>query len=245
MDPCFEMRKCYVALRESPIAYTRRLLGLCQWARLGQPSVRIHPGHGEEFAPRRVAPARPIEISRLIGRLTRIGRYTRHHETSNSAASIESNTSRRRNETALKFGGKKKAAKFSSDRSILLVRSAMAGRSSSSFRLLDLVRPFMPLLPEVREPDGRRVPFRRKLACTAAALFAFLACSQLPLYGLHRAAAPTRSTGSAPSSPPTAAPSWSSASPPSSPPAPSSSSSSAPTSSAPTPPIPTTAPSCE
>ncbi|EEC75983.1 hypothetical protein OsI_13101 [Oryza sativa Indica Group] len=68
----------------------------------------------------------------------------------------------------------------------------MAGRSSSSsssFRLLDLVRPFVPLLPEVREPDGRRVPFRRKLACTAAALFAFLACSQLPLYGLHRAAA--------------------------------------------------------
>uniref|UniRef100_A0A0E0KHP3 Translocon Sec61/SecY plug domain-containing protein n=1 Tax=Oryza punctata TaxID=4537 RepID=A0A0E0KHP3_ORYPU len=65
----------------------------------------------------------------------------------------------------------------------------MAGRSSSSsFRLLDLVRPFMPLLPVVREPD-RRVPFRRKLACTAAALFAFLACSQLPLYGIHRAAA--------------------------------------------------------
>uniref|UniRef100_A0A0E0D4T1 Translocon Sec61/SecY plug domain-containing protein n=1 Tax=Oryza meridionalis TaxID=40149 RepID=A0A0E0D4T1_9ORYZ len=65
----------------------------------------------------------------------------------------------------------------------------MAARSSSSsFRLLDLVRPFVPLLPEVREPD-RRAPFRRKLACTAAALFAFLACSQLPLYGLHRAAA--------------------------------------------------------
>uniref|UniRef100_J3LRR6 Translocon Sec61/SecY plug domain-containing protein n=1 Tax=Oryza brachyantha TaxID=4533 RepID=J3LRR6_ORYBR len=61
-------------------------------------------------------------------------------------------------------------------------------RRPSSFRLLDLVRPFTPLLPEVREP-GRRVPFRQKLACTGASLFAFLACSQLPLYGLHRAAA--------------------------------------------------------
>uniref|UniRef100_A0A0D9VXP2 Translocon Sec61/SecY plug domain-containing protein n=1 Tax=Leersia perrieri TaxID=77586 RepID=A0A0D9VXP2_9ORYZ len=59
---------------------------------------------------------------------------------------------------------------------------------ASSFRLLDVVRPFLPLLPEVREPD-RRVPFQKKLACTAASLFAFLACSQLPLYGLVRPAA--------------------------------------------------------
>ncbi|GAQ80048.1 SecY protein transport family protein [Klebsormidium nitens] len=59
----------------------------------------------------------------------------------------------------------------------------MAG---GGFRLLHLVRPFLSVLPEVQSAD-RRVPFKEKMLYTGIALFVFLVCSQLPLYGIHSA----------------------------------------------------------
>mmetsp|Transcript_1328 Transcript_1328/g.4608 ORF Transcript_1328/g.4608 Transcript_1328/m.4608 type:complete len:478 (+) Transcript_1328:50-1483(+) len=57
---------------------------------------------------------------------------------------------------------------------------------SSSFRVLHLVRPFLSVLPEVQQAD-RKVPFREKVLYTSVALFIFLVCSQLPLYGISSA----------------------------------------------------------
>jgi len=58
---------------------------------------------------------------------------------------------------------------------------------SSGFKVLYLVKPFVGLLPEVATPK-RRVPFREKVLYTAVALFVFLVCSQLPLYGIYSTA---------------------------------------------------------
>mmetsp|Transcript_7309 Transcript_7309/g.9885 ORF Transcript_7309/g.9885 Transcript_7309/m.9885 type:complete len:471 (+) Transcript_7309:277-1689(+) len=57
---------------------------------------------------------------------------------------------------------------------------------SSGFRVLHLVRPFLSVLPEVQSAD-RKVPFREKILYTSVALFIFLVCSQLPLYGIRSA----------------------------------------------------------
>jgi len=57
---------------------------------------------------------------------------------------------------------------------------------SSGFRVLHLVRPFLSVLPEVQSAD-RKVPFREKVLYTVVALFIFLVCSQLPLYGIRSA----------------------------------------------------------
>jgi len=51
------------------------------------------------------------------------------------------------------------------------------------FRVLDLVKPCMCILPEVSTPD-RRIPFREKVLWTAISLFVFLVCCQIPLYGI-------------------------------------------------------------
>ncbi|CAJ1340291.1 unnamed protein product [Effrenium voratum] len=51
------------------------------------------------------------------------------------------------------------------------------------FRLLDLVKPCMCVLPEVSTPD-RRIPFREKILWTGISLFVFLVCCQIPLYGI-------------------------------------------------------------
>ena len=56
-----------------------------------------------------------------------------------------------------------------------------------SFRAIELVKPFVGILPEVASPT-RRVPFREKVLYTAVALFVFLVCSQLPLYGIYSTA---------------------------------------------------------
>ena len=45
------------------------------------------------------------------------------------------------------------------------------------------MRPFLAVLPDI-EPPERRVSFREKAGYTATALFVFLVCSQLPLYGI-------------------------------------------------------------
>lgn len=52
-----------------------------------------------------------------------------------------------------------------------------------SFRFLSLIKPIMHLLPEVSAPD-RKIPFKEKILWTAMALFIFLVCSQIPLYGM-------------------------------------------------------------
>lgn len=52
-----------------------------------------------------------------------------------------------------------------------------------SFRFLNLVKPFMPVLPEVSAPE-RKVPFKEKVLWTAITLFIYLVCCQIPLYGI-------------------------------------------------------------
>mmetsp|Transcript_25794 Transcript_25794/g.65781 ORF Transcript_25794/g.65781 Transcript_25794/m.65781 type:complete len:473 (-) Transcript_25794:211-1629(-) len=51
------------------------------------------------------------------------------------------------------------------------------------FRVLNLVKPCMCVLPEVSTPD-RKIPFREKILWTAISLFLFLVCCQIPLYGI-------------------------------------------------------------
>ena len=57
---------------------------------------------------------------------------------------------------------------------------------SSGFRVLHLVRPFLSFLPEVKQAN-HKVPFRERALYTTVALFVFLVCSQLPLYGINTA----------------------------------------------------------
>ncbi|WVR04926.1 protein transporter SEC61 subunit alpha [Kwoniella sp. DSM 27419] len=51
------------------------------------------------------------------------------------------------------------------------------------FRFLELVRPFMSILPEVTAPE-KKVIFNHKVLWTATTLLIFLVCSQVPLYGI-------------------------------------------------------------
>ncbi|KAH3669135.1 hypothetical protein WICMUC_005099 [Wickerhamomyces mucosus] len=53
----------------------------------------------------------------------------------------------------------------------------------SSFRVLDLVKPFTGFLPEVSAPE-RKVAFNQKLIWTGITLFIFLVMSEIPLYGI-------------------------------------------------------------
>lgn len=55
--------------------------------------------------------------------------------------------------------------------------------SKPGVRFLDLVKPFMGILPEVAQPD-RKVPFREKVLWTGITLFIFLVCCQIPLFGI-------------------------------------------------------------
>ncbi|CRK11076.1 hypothetical protein BN1723_017204, partial [Verticillium longisporum] len=50
-------------------------------------------------------------------------------------------------------------------------------------RFLDLVKPFVPFLPEVQQPETK-IPFNQKLMWTALTLLIFLIMSQMPLYGI-------------------------------------------------------------
>ncbi|RKP30354.1 protein transport protein SEC61 alpha subunit [Metschnikowia bicuspidata] len=52
-----------------------------------------------------------------------------------------------------------------------------------SFRVLDLVKPFEPLVPEVIAPQ-RKVPFNQKVMWTGVTLLIFLVMSEIPLYGI-------------------------------------------------------------
>ncbi|KAH3685587.1 hypothetical protein WICPIJ_003449 [Wickerhamomyces pijperi] len=53
----------------------------------------------------------------------------------------------------------------------------------SSFRVLDLVKPFSGFLPEVNAPE-RKVAFNQKLMWTGVTLLIFLVMSEIPLYGI-------------------------------------------------------------
>jgi len=53
----------------------------------------------------------------------------------------------------------------------------------AGFRVIHLVRPFMPFLPQVAKPD-KAVAFKEKLLWTAVTLFIYLVCCQIPLYGI-------------------------------------------------------------
>jgi protein transport protein SEC61 subunit alpha len=52
-------------------------------------------------------------------------------------------------------------------------------------RFIEIVTPFMAILPEVGYPD-RRIPLREKILWTGVALLVFLICSQIPLYGVGK-----------------------------------------------------------
>ena len=52
-----------------------------------------------------------------------------------------------------------------------------------SFRVLDLVKPFEPLVPEVIAPQ-RKVAFNQKVMWTGVTLLIFLVMSEIPLYGI-------------------------------------------------------------
>jgi protein transport protein SEC61 subunit alpha len=50
-------------------------------------------------------------------------------------------------------------------------------------RFLDLVKPFVPLVPEISLPESK-VPFNNRLVWTGLTLLVFLVMSQMPLYGI-------------------------------------------------------------
>ena len=62
-------------------------------------------------------------------------------------------------------------------------RKSPKKKEKKTMRPLELVRPFLGLLPDI-EPPQRRVPFREKVLYTGVCLFVFLVASQLPLYGI-------------------------------------------------------------
>lgn len=53
-----------------------------------------------------------------------------------------------------------------------------------SFRVLDLVKPFEPLVPEVIAPE-RKVSFNQRVMWTGVTLLIFLVMSEIPLYGIN------------------------------------------------------------
>ncbi|KAM7492511.1 hypothetical protein LguiA_035432 [Lonicera macranthoides] len=55
---------------------------------------------------------------------------------------------------------------------------------AGGFKVLHLVRPFVPFLPEVQNAN-RKVQFREKVIYTVISLLIFQVCSRLPLYGIH------------------------------------------------------------
>lgn len=55
--------------------------------------------------------------------------------------------------------------------------------STGGFKMIHLVKPFMPIIPEVQKPE-KAVPFKEKMLWTSLTLLIFLVCSQIPLYGI-------------------------------------------------------------
>jgi len=55
--------------------------------------------------------------------------------------------------------------------------------SSGGFKLIHLVKPLMPIIPEVQKPE-KAINFKEKMLWTSLTLLIFLVCSQIPLYGI-------------------------------------------------------------
>ncbi|XP_064399121.1 protein transport protein Sec61 subunit alpha [Halichondria panicea] len=51
------------------------------------------------------------------------------------------------------------------------------------FKVLEFLRPFVSILPEVAKPE-RKIQFKEKVLWTAITLFIFLVCCQIPLFGI-------------------------------------------------------------
>ena len=51
-------------------------------------------------------------------------------------------------------------------------------------RFLDILKPFMAVIPEVQQPE-KKVPFKERVLWTAITLFIYLVCCQIPLYGIR------------------------------------------------------------
>ena len=64
----------------------------------------------------------------------------------------------------------------------------------SGFRVLDLVKPFTPFMPEVIAPE-RKVAFQQRLMWTGVTLLIFLVMSEIPLHGSLPVTAVIRYTG--------------------------------------------------
>jgi len=52
-----------------------------------------------------------------------------------------------------------------------------------SSKFLEMVRPFMAIVPEIQSPE-KKVQFKEKVLWTTVTLFIFLVCCQIPLYGI-------------------------------------------------------------
>jgi len=53
-----------------------------------------------------------------------------------------------------------------------------------SARFLDIMRPFMAIIPEVQQA-ATKVPFKERVLWTSVTLFIYLVCCQIPLYGIR------------------------------------------------------------
>jgi protein transport protein SEC61 subunit alpha len=65
----------------------------------------------------------------------------------------------------------------------VLVTTGTPEANNPAVRFLDLVKPFLPILPEVSSPESK-INFQQKLTWTGLTLLIFLVMSQLPLYGI-------------------------------------------------------------
>merc|ERR1712137_155077 len=54
----------------------------------------------------------------------------------------------------------------------------------SSGRILDIMKPFMAIIPEVAQAPTK-VPFKERVLWTSVTLFIYLVCCQIPLYGIR------------------------------------------------------------
>jgi protein transport protein SEC61 subunit alpha len=55
----------------------------------------------------------------------------------------------------------------------------------AGIRFLNLVKPVMFLVPEIKAPQ-KAVPVKDKIIWSAIALFIYLICCQIPLYGIYK-----------------------------------------------------------
>lgn len=55
---------------------------------------------------------------------------------------------------------------------------------SESLAILNLFKPAIQLVPEIRKPD-REIQFQTKGIWTIIAVVIYMVCSQMPLYGIH------------------------------------------------------------